>query len=160
DIRYEDDDLIVINKPPGMVVHPAPGSPDRTLVNALIHRYGDRLSEIGGPWRPGIAHRIDTDTSGLMVVARTDRAHEGLAAQFAARLQDRAEHAVVWGAPRRPVARIAGAIGRDPANRKKMAVVRRGGKPAVTHYRVLKRFGDAGASLVECRLETGRPHQI
>jgi 23S rRNA pseudouridine1911/1915/1917 synthase len=159
DVVYEDEHLIVINKPAGLVVHPAPGNPDRTLVNALIAHCGESLSGIGGVKRPGIVHRLDKDTSGLMVVAKTDEAHAGLAEAFAARRIERAYEAVVWGAPTPPAGRIEGAIGRDARNRKKMAVVTRGGKSAVTNYRTLERFGDI-AALVECRLETGRTHQI
>ena len=158
-VAYEDAELIVIDKPAGLVVHPAPGNPDRTLVNALLAHCGDSLSGIGGVRRPGIVHRIDKDTSGLMVVAKTDRAHAALAEQFAAHSIRRAYDAVVRGVPRPRRGRIEGPIGRNPRNRKKMAVVRRGGKPAVTHYRVLKAYGES-ASLVECRLETGRTHQI
>jgi 23S rRNA pseudouridine1911/1915/1917 synthase len=163
DIVYEDDDLIVINKPPGLVVHPAPGNPDQTLVNALLHHCGPGLSGIGGVRRPGIVHRIDKDTSGLMVAAKTALAHQGLAAQFAAHTLERAYQAVVWGAPLPPAGTVTGNIGRHPTNRKKMAVVKSGGKHAVTHYRTLERFdvgGRAAAALVECRLETGRTHQI
>jgi 23S rRNA pseudouridine1911/1915/1917 synthase len=159
DVVYEDDQLIVVDKPAGLVVHPAPGNRDSTLVNALLAHCGESLSGIGGVLRPGIVHRLDKDTSGLMVVAKTDAAHAGLAAQFAARHITRAYQAVVWGLPRPLKGEIAGNIGRDPRNRKKMAVVTRGGKPAVTRYRVLRTLGDR-ASLVECRLTTGRTHQI
>jgi 23S rRNA pseudouridine1911/1915/1917 synthase len=163
DVLYEDADLVVIVKPAGLTVHPAPGNPDRTLVNALIAHCGGSLSGIGGVARPGIVHRLDKDTSGVMVVAKTDTAHAGLAAQFAAHTIERAYLSLVRGAPRGAAGRIEGAIGRSPHDRKKMAVVTRGGKAAVTHYRVLRRFGpgpQAAASLVECRLETGRTHQI
>ena len=159
DIVYEDEHLIVIDKPVGLVVHPAPGNPDRTLVNALIAHCGESLSGIGGVKRPGIVHRIDKDTSGLMVVAKTDEAHAGLSAAFAAHAIERAYLAVVWGVPQPPSGEIEGAIGRDPRNRKKMAVVTRGGKSALTRYETIKRFG-AAAALVECRLATGRTHQI
>jgi 23S rRNA pseudouridine1911/1915/1917 synthase len=159
DIRYEDDDLIVLEKPAGMVVHPAPGSPDRTLVNALLAHCGDRLAGIGGVRRPGIVHRLDKDTSGLMVVAKTERAHAGLAAAFAARSIRRAYRAACWGVPLPRTGEIAGAIGRSPTDRKKMAVVARGGKAAVTRYSVLREF-KGFAALVECRLATGRTHQI
>ncbi|MGI9388222.1 MAG: RluA family pseudouridine synthase [Methyloligellaceae bacterium] len=159
DVVFEDEHLIVVNKPAGLVVHPAAGNPDRTLVNALIAHCGDSLSGIGGVGRPGIVHRLDKDTSGLMVVAKTDRAHAGLAAQFSRHDLDRAYHAVVWGVPRPRAGAIDGNIGRSPANRKKMAVVRRGGKVARTNYRVLQAFSDV-SSLVECRLATGRTHQI
>lgn len=158
-VIYEDEHLIVIDKPKGLVVHPAPGNPDRTLVNALIAHCGEGLSGIGGVQRPGIVHRLDKDTSGLMVVAKTDQAHRGLSEQFESHAIDRAYLAVVWGVPMPPSGTVAGNIGRDPRNRKKMAVRREGGKPAVTHYRVIERYGDA-AALVECRLETGRTHQI
>jgi 23S rRNA pseudouridine1911/1915/1917 synthase len=158
-IVHEDEDLIVIDKPAGMVVHPAPGNPDATLVNALIAHCGDSLSGIGGVRRPGIVHRLDKDTSGLIVAAKTDRAHAGLARQFAEHSVDRAYRAVVWGVPRPAQGEISGRIGRSKANRKKMAVVKSGGREALTRYRVLRRFG-ALASLVECRLATGRTHQI
>ncbi len=158
-IVYEDEHLIVVDKPAGLVVHPAPGSPDMTLVNALLAHCGDSLSGIGGVKRPGIVHRLDKDTSGLLVAAKTDAAHRGLATQFAAHSIERAYYALVWGVPQPAQGTITGNIGRSPANRKKMAVVRGGGKEAVTHYKVLRRFGDV-ASLVECRLETGRTHQI
>ncbi|MGE4014166.1 MAG: RluA family pseudouridine synthase, partial [Alphaproteobacteria bacterium] len=158
-IVYEDAHLVVIDKPAGMVVHPAAGNPDGTLVNALIAHCGGSLSGIGGVARPGIVHRIDKDTSGLLVVAKTDAAHQGLAAQFARHDLDRAYIALAWGVLRPASGTIEGAIGRSAANRKKMAVVHKGGKAARTDYRVLKRFGDA-LSLVECRLSTGRTHQI
>ncbi len=168
-VIYEDDDLLVIDKPAGLVVHPAPGNPDGTLVNALIAHCGDGLSGIGGVRRPGIVHRLDKETSGLMVVAKNDRAHAGLASQFEARTIERAYHAVVWGAPGAASGTIEGNIGRSPRNRKKMAIVARGGKPALTRWRVERRFGAAGlgtkvaapvASVLECRLATGRTHQI
>ena len=158
-VAYEDDDLIVVDKPAGLVVHPAPGNPDRTLVNALLAHCGDSLSGIGGVRRPGIVHRLDKDTSGLMVAAKNDAAHHGLSAQFATRQLSRIYRAVVWGIPRPGEGRIEGAIGRDPRNRKRMAVRETRGKPAVTRYRVLQSTG-ALWSLVECRLETGRTHQI
>lgn len=159
DIVFEDKHVLVIDKPAGLVVHPAPGNPDRTLVNALIAHCGETLSGIGGVRRPGIVHRLDKDTSGLMVVAKNDAAHASLAAQFAGRSITRAYRAVVWGVPSPRRGEIAGNIGRSPRNRKKMAVVRRGGKVALTRYRVLKPLGSA-ASLIECRLATGRTHQI
>ncbi len=159
DVVYEDDDLIVINKPAGLVVHPAPGNLDRTLVNALIAHCGGSLSGIGGELRPGIVHRLDKYTSGLMVAAKNDAAHQGLAAQFAEHSLDRAYQAVVWGTPSPKADTITGNIGRNPRNRKKMAVVSRGGKRAITHYSTLRKLGSA-ATLVECRLETGRTHQI
>ncbi|HXA70701.1 MAG TPA: RluA family pseudouridine synthase [Stellaceae bacterium] len=159
DIRYEDADLIVLEKPAGLVVHPAPGNRDGTLVNALLAHCGDSLAGIGGVRRPGIVHRLDKDTSGLMVVAKSQRAHAALAADFAARRIERAYLAVTWGVPQPREGEISGAIGRNPANRKTMAVVRRGGRAAMTRYRVLRIFKDA-AGLVECRLATGRTHQI
>ena len=164
-IVYEDMDLIVIDKPAGLVVHPAPGNPDLTLVNALLAHCGSSLSGIGGVARPGIVHRLDKDTSGLMIAAKTDLAHQGLAAQFASHGRDgrliRAYRAFVWGAPLPASGRIEAPIGRNPRNRKAFAVTP-GGKPAVTHYKTLARFGspNMAASLVECRLETGRTHQI
>ncbi len=143
-----------------MTVHPAPGAPDGTLVNALIAHCGDSLSGIGGVRRPGIVHRIDKDTSGLLVVAKTDAAHHGLARLFAEHTIERAYRAVCWGTPVPPAGRVEGAIGRHPRDRVRMAVRPDGsGKAAVTHYRTLRRFGDV-ASLLECRLETGRTHQI
>jgi 23S rRNA pseudouridine1911/1915/1917 synthase len=164
-VVYEDMDLIVIDKPAGLVVHPAPGNPDLTLVNALLAHCGASLSGIGGVARPGIVHRLDKDTSGLMIAAKTDLAHQGLAAQFAAHGRDgrliRAYHAFVWGTPAPPAGRIDGPIGRNPKNRKAFAVTATG-KPAVTHYKTLARLGAATlpVTLVECRLETGRTHQI
>ena len=158
-VVYEDDDLIVIDKPAGLVVHPAPGNPDRTLVNALIAHCGDSLSGIGGIARPGIVHRLDKDTSGLMVVAKNDAAHRSLSRQLAERTIERVYDAVVWGVPRPRRGEIAGNIGRSPANRKKMAVVPEGGKAALTRYAVTRTFGSL-ASLVECRLASGRTHQI
>jgi 23S rRNA pseudouridine1911/1915/1917 synthase len=159
DIRYEDADLLVLQKPAGLVVHPAPGNADGTLVNALLAHCGESLAGIGGVRRPGIVHRLDKDTSGLMVIAKTQEAHARLAADFAARRIERAYLALVWGVPSPRTGEIEGAIGRNPTNRKKMAVVRRGGKPALTRYRVLRVFKDVVA-LVECRLATGRTHQI
>ena len=158
-IAYEDADLIVVDKPAGMVVHPAPGNRDSTLVNALIGHCGTGLSGIGGVQRPGIVHRLDKDTSGLIVVAKNDAAHAGLAAQFATRTLTRAYQAVVWGIPSPTAGDIVGNIGRSPANRKKMAVLRRGGRPAATRYRVRKALGGV-ASLIEARLMTGRTHQL
>ncbi len=158
-VVYEDADLIVIDKPAGLVVHPAAGNHDRTLVNALIAHCGASLSGIGGVLRPGIVHRLDKDTSGLIVAAKNDVAHTSLAAQFADRSLTRVYRALVWGLPSPPVGEIEGAIGRSPRNRKKMAVMTRSGKPALTRYRLIEAFGVA-ASLVECRLATGRTHQI
>lgn len=163
-VIYEDDHLLVIDKAAGMVVHPAAGNPDGTLVNALLGYCGDRLSGIGGVRRPGIVHRLDKDTSGLMVVAKTDQAHAGLSAQFADRTLSRTYRAVVRGAPTLAAGSIEGNIGRHPSDRKRMAVVTHGGKPALTHWRVLARYGEAGqppvAAQVECKLATGRTHQI
>lgn len=159
-VAYEDDDLIVIDKPPGLVVHPAPGSPDHTLVNALLAHCGESLSGIGGVKRPGIVHRIDKDTSGLLVVAKNDRAHHGLAEQFSVHSLERAYRALVWGVPMPAQGEIHGNIGRSPQDRKKMAIVSHGGKPALTRYRVLRSFAGGAVSLVECRLATGRTHQI
>ena len=159
DILYEDEHLLVLDKPAGLVVHPAPGSPSGTLVNALLAHCGASLSGIGGVRRPGIVHRLDKDTSGLMVVAKNDEAHRSLAAQFGTRSVTRAYRAVVWGHPTPPAGTISGNIGRSQHDRKKMAVVERGGKHAVTRYQTIRRLGRA-ASLVECRLETGRTHQI
>ncbi len=159
DIVHEDSDLIVIDKQAGLVVHPAPGNPDRTLVNALLAHCGERLSGIGGVKRPGIVHRLDKDTSGLMIAAKTDAAHHALAAAFARHEVERVYIALVWGVPLPPAGEIVGAIGRSSADRKKMAVVRKGGKAALTRYRVLRSFAGT-VSLVECRLATGRTHQI
>ena len=159
DIRYEDADLVVLEKPAGLVVHPAPGNPDHTLVNALLAHCGKGLAGIGGVRRPGIVHRLDKDTSGLMVVAKTERAHAALAADFAARRIERSYLAVTWGVPEPREGEIVGDIGRNPANRKTMAVVTRGGRSAITRYRVQRIFKDV-AALVECRLMTGRTHQI
>jgi 23S rRNA pseudouridine1911/1915/1917 synthase len=160
-VVFEDEHLIVIDKPAGMVVHPAAGNPDGTLVNALLHHCRGQLSGIGGVARPGIVHRIDKDTSGLLVVAKSDAAHEGLARQFAAHDLERAYLAVCNGHPKPPSGTIAERIGRSDANRKKMAVLPKEssrGKHAVTRYKVLKELH--GCSLIECRLETGRTHQV
>ncbi len=158
-VVFEDPDLIVIDKPAGLTVHPAPGQPDGTLVNALLAHCGSELSGIGGVRRPGIVHRIDKETSGLLVVAKSDAANTGLADQFAAHTVDRAYRAFCFGTPAPAAGRIEGAIGRHPSDRKRMAVRPPGrGKPAVTHYRTLEAY--RGASLLECRLETGRTHQI
>lgn len=159
-VVYEDAALIVIDKPAGMTVHPAPGAPKDTLVNALIAHCGDSLSGIGGVKRPGIVHRIDKDTSGLLVVAKTDAAHHALAAGFADHSIDRAYRALCWGRPIPSARRIEGAIGRHPQDRIRMAVRPDGsGKAAVTHYRTIRSFGEV-VTLLECRLETGRTHQI
>ncbi|KAB7646122.1 RluA family pseudouridine synthase [Polymorphobacter fuscus] len=158
-IVYEDSALLVVDKPAGLVVHPAAGNFDGTMVNALLHHCAGRLSGIGGVARPGIVHRIDKDTSGLLVVAKTDPAHEFLSRQFAAHSVDRRYTAVVAGVPAPPAGRIEGALARSPANRQKMAIVAAGrGKHAVTHYRTVRAF--ARSAQLECRLETGRTHQI
>ena len=159
DVVFEDDDVIVIDKPPGLVVHPAAGNADGTLVNALLAHCGSSLSGIGGVARPGIVHRLDKGTGGLMIAAKNDAAHEALSRQFADHSMDRAYYALVWGVPMPTKGEIEGNIGRSPKNRKKMAVVERGGKYALTRYKVLKAFGSV-AALVECRLATGRTHQI
>ena len=159
DVHFEDEHIIVVNKPSGLVVHPAAGNPDGTLVNALLAHCGDSLRGIGGVKRPGIVHRLDKDTSGLLVVAKTEIAHNVLSKQFADHSLDRRYTALVWGTPSPTVGTITGAIGRSSRNRKKMAVVNQGGKDAITHYRMLSAYGTI-ASLIECRLETGRTHQI
>ncbi len=161
DVTFEDEHLIVINKPAGMVVHPAAGNPDGTLVNALLHHCGGSLSGIGGVARPGIVHRIDKDTSGLLVVAKSDTAHEGLAAQFAEHSVHRRYLAVCGGHPAPAKGTIDEKLGRSDANRKKMAVLTKNssrGKHAITHYKILERLDSS--SLIECRLETGRTHQV
>jgi 23S rRNA pseudouridine1911/1915/1917 synthase len=158
-ILYEDADLLVLDKPPGLVVHPAPGNLDGTLVNALLAHCGDSLPGIGGERRPGIVHRLDKDTSGVMVVAKTEQALAALSAAFAARDLDRAYVALAWGLPSPAAGSIEGAIGRDPRDRKRMAIVTRGGKQALTLYRTLTQR-DLAVSLLECRLATGRTHQI
>ena len=158
-ILFEDADLIVIDKPAGLVVHPAPGNPDGTLVNALLAHAGDDLPGIGGEKRPGIVHRLDKDTSGVMVAAKTERAHRALSEAFASRDLDRAYLALAWGLPGPVEGQVEAPIGRHPGDRKRMAVVQRGGKPAITRYRVQRAWGTA-AALVECRLLTGRTHQI
>jgi len=156
-VAFEDEHLIVVDKPAGLVVHPAAGNLDGTLVNALLHHCGGSLSGIGGVARPGIVHRIDKDTSGLMVAAKTDRAHEGLARQFADHSIDRRYLAITGGRPRPADGTVDAPLARSAANRKKVAVVP-GGKRAVTHYRTVEPLRDA--ALVECRLETGRTHQV
>lgn len=155
DIVYEDDYLIVVNKPQGMVVHPAPGNPDGTLVNGLL--YHCKLSGINGVIRPGIVHRIDKDTSGLLVVAKTNEAHESLSAQLKERKAMRKYNCIVNGNIKEDFGTVNKPIGRHPTDRKKMAVIE-GGREAITHFRVLERFGQY--TLVECTLETGRTHQI
>jgi len=158
-IIHEDPHLVVVDKPAGLVVHPAAGNPDGTLVNALLHHCTGELSGIGGVARPGIVHRIDKDTSGLLVVAKTDAAHEGLARQFKDHSISRLYQAIVSGHPRPMSGTVRGWIGRSDRDRKKMAVQPEGrGKHAVTHYRTLESL--AHAALVECRLETGRTHQV
>ncbi len=177
DIVYEDDDLVVINKPAGMVVHPAPGTPSGTLVNALLHHCGDDLSGVGGVRRPGIVHRIDKDTSGLLVVAKSDVAHHGLAAQFEAHSVERYYRALCYGVPDANDPRLRGIRGaafepgnilrlttqlaRHKTDRQKQAVLFQGGRHAVTRVRIVEPFGTPPvAALVECWLETGRTHQI
>ena len=159
DIVYEDDDLIVVNKQAGMTVHPAPGAYSGTLVNALLFHCRDNLSGIGGIKRPGIVHRIDKETSGLLVVAKNDTAHRFLSEQFAEHSIERTYYAVVYGVPTPLNGRIEGFIGRSKFDRKKMAIVKNGGKFAATNYKTLQTFGCA-AALVQCNLETGRTHQI
>ncbi len=156
-VVHEDADLIVIDKPAGLVVHPAAGNPDGTLVNALLHHCGGNLSGIGGVLRPGIVHRIDKDTSGLIVAAKSDIAHEGLSRQFSRHSIERRYRAIVSGIPMPASGTIDAPLARSPSNRKKIAVVK-GGKAAITHYRTIQRLN--GAALVECRLETGRTHQV
>ena len=177
EVVYEDDDLIVINKPVGMVVHPAPGSPNGTLVNALLHHCGDTLSGVGGEKRPGVVHRIDKETSGLLVVAKTDQAHHGLAKQFEAHTVERRYLAVVYGCPDANDPRVRGVKGvnfesanimkiqtnlaRSKHDRQKQAVLFHDGRHAVTRSRIVEKFGaPVVATLVECWLETGRTHQI
>ncbi len=162
-VVYEDDDLVVVNKPPGLVVHPGAGNPTGTLVNALLAHCGDTLSGIGGVRRPGIVHRLDKETSGLLVVAKNDAAHRGLSAQFADHGREgpliREYDALVWGVPGHQIGSVDDALDRDRMNRQKQAVTRIGGRQAITHYRLRERFGGV-ASLLACRLETGRTHQI
>ena len=159
EIVYEDDHLIIVDKPAGMVVHPAAGNFDGTLVNALLHHCAGRLSSIGGVARPGIVHRIDKDTSGLLVVAKTDVSHEGLSAQFARHSIDRRYQAIVHGRPNPASGSVDAPLARSSTNRQKMAIVEgERGKRAVTHYRMVEPLREA--ALVECRLETGRTHQV
>jgi len=158
DVVYEDGDVIVINKPAGLVVHPAPGHPDGTLVNALLYHCGDSLSGIGGALRPGIVHRIDRDTSGLIIAAKNDAAHQALSAQLQDHTLARTYEAIVTGNLRENSGVVDAPIGRHHSDRKKMAVTDHGGKHAVTHWEVLERF--PGYTYVRCRLETGRTHQI
>jgi 23S rRNA pseudouridine1911/1915/1917 synthase len=158
DILYEDAHLLVVNKPKGMVVHPAAGNPDGTLVNALLYHCRGNLSGIGGVARPGIVHRLDKDTSGLLLVAKDDRTHRGLSSQIAAHSAARIYQAVVYGGFKADEGSVDAPIGRDPVRRKRMCVTARGGKPAVTDYRVVERF--IGFTHLELRLHTGRTHQI
>ena len=159
DVVFEDDHLIVVDKPAKMVVHPAAGHVNDTLVNALLYHCRNSLSGIGGVTRPGIVHRLDKDTSGLLVAAKDNATHQGLTEQFANHSIERSYLAMVWGQPLNRTGTIEGQIGRSPRNRKKMALLRRGGKFARTHYWVIESV-DNLISLVECRLETGRTHQI
>lgn len=158
DIVYEDADVVVVNKPRGMVVHPAPGHPDGTLVNALLWHCGDSLSGVGGERRPGIVHRIDKDTSGLIIAAKNDYAHLALSAQLADRSLSRVYEAVARGEFREESGTVDAPIGRHPTERKRMAVTERGSRPAVTHWEVIARY--RGWTHIRCRLETGRTHQI
>ena len=158
DIVYEDEDVIVVNKPRGMVVHPAPGHADGTLVNALMHHCGDSLSGIGGEKRPGIVHRIDKDTSGLLIVAKNDFAHQKLAAQLSDRSLSRIYEAVVKGRLREDCGTVNAPIGRHPVDRKRMAVTEKNSRNAVTHWELIARYN--GYTHVRCKLETGRTHQI
>lgn len=158
DIVYEDEDVILINKPKGMVVHPAPGHTTDTLVNGLLYHCKDNLSGINGVARPGIVHRIDRDTTGILIVCKNDMSHNSIAAQLKEHSITRRYRALVHGNVKQDQGTVEGAIGRHPVDRKKMAINERNGKPAVTHYTVLERFGNY--TLIECVLETGRTHQI
>ncbi|MCI9156336.1 MAG: RluA family pseudouridine synthase [Lawsonibacter sp.] len=158
DVIYEDGDVIVVNKPVGLVVHPAPGHPDGTLVNALLYHCGNSLSGINGELRPGIVHRIDRDTSGLIIAAKNDRAHLALAAQLQDHSLARTYEAVAVGGLKEDGGTVSAPIGRHPVDRKKMAIDRKNGREAITHWTVLARY--PGYTHVECRLETGRTHQI
>ena len=158
DVVYEDEDVIVVNKPTGMVVHPAPGHPDGTLVNALLYHCGESLSGVGGQKRPGIVHRIDRDTSGLIIAAKNDAAHLALAAQLADHTLARTYECLAVGNFREDSGTVNAPIGRHPVDRKRMAVVRQGGREAVTHWEVIARY--PGVTHLRCRLETGRTHQI
>ena len=162
-ILYEDADLIVVEKPPGMAVHPAPGNETGTLVNALLHHCGDSLSGIGGVARPGIVHRIDKETSGVLVAAKSDAAHQGLSKLFATHDIERVYVALVRGAPHPAKDTIVSRLGRSAYDRKKIAVLKTGGREAITHYRTERTFGPADkptAARISCQLETGRTHQI
>lgn len=158
-IVYEDEDLVVIDKPAGLVMHPAAGNPDGTMVNALLHHCGESLSGIGGVMRPGIVHRLDKDTSGLIVVAKNDITHRSLSEQFSARTVERAYKALVWGKMIQHSGEIESFIGRHPKHRQRMANLKKGGRYALTHYKVLN-YIESLATMVECRLKTGRTHQI
>ena len=158
DIVYEDDSLLVVNKPKGMVVHPAPGNPDNTLVNALLYHCAGRLSSIGGVVRPGIVHRIDKDTSGLLVVAKDDVTHQSLSEQMAVHSIHRVYHTVVYGRMKQEEGHVHASIGRHPQDRKKMAIVTNGGKDAYTSYQLLEQYRQF--SYLKCQLKTGRTHQI
>ncbi len=158
-VLYEDTDLIVLDKPPGLVVHPAPGNLDGTLVNALLAHCGPGFTGIGAERRPGIVHRLDKDTSGVMVVAKTQLANDVLTTAFAARDIDRTYNALVWGVPQPAIGEIEGAIGRDRRDRKRMAIVSHGGKFALTRYRTVSTW-QTSLALLECRLATGRMHQL
>lgn len=158
DIVYEDDDVILINKPKGMVVHPAPGHTTDTLVNGLLYHCKDNLSGINGVARPGIVHRIDRDTTGILIVCKNDMSHNSIAAQLKEHSINRRYRALVHGNLKEDTGTVEGSIGRHPIDRKKMSINEKNGKPAVTHYTVLERFGNY--TLIECKLETGRTHQI
>jgi 23S rRNA pseudouridine1911/1915/1917 synthase len=160
EILHEDDDVVVVDKPPGLVVHPAAGNPDQTLVNALLAHCGEGLRAVGGAGRPGIVHRLDKDTSGLMVVAKTELALLSLGRQFAAHSVERQYQAVVWGMPATTEGEIDAAIGRSRTDRKKMSIRTTGGKAALTRYRVLRALAGGAFAHVACRLATGRTHQI
>ena len=158
DILYEDEDVLIVNKPKGMVVHPSAGHYSHTLVNAVMFHCKDQLSGINGVLRPGIVHRIDMDTTGALVICKNDASHQKLAEQLAVHAITRKYRALVHGNLKEDTGTVTGAIGRHPTDRKKMAINERNGKPAVTHYRVLQRFGNY--TYIECELETGRTHQI
>lgn len=161
DILFEDDQLIVLNKPSGLTVHPAASEKNPTLVHGLLAHCGDSLSGIGGVQRPGIVHRLDKDTSGAILIAKTDKAHQHLSAQLQDRSLSRTYHALCYGRPQVPAGTIDAPIGRSTRDRKKMAVVEADkGKAARTHYRVMESYGDSAISLIECKLESGRTHQI